>query len=81
MISYLVFHSQKAKPTLGYDGLVGEIGEVRGKLSPAGKVFVHGEYWNAKADGEIPVGEKVKVVGYDGMCLKVSRLTQSEQGS
>ena len=81
VISYLVFHSQKAKPTLGYDGLVGEIGEVRGKLSPAGKVFVHGEYWNAKADGEIPVGEKVKVVGYDGMCLKVSRLTQSEQGS
>ena len=80
-VSYLVFHSQKARPTLGYDGLLGQIGEVRAKLSPAGKVFVHGEYWNAQADGEIPVGEKVKVVGYDGMCLKVSRLTRSEQGS
>ena len=74
-ISYLVFHSQKSKPSLGFEGLLGEVGEVRGKLSPTGKVFVHGEYWDAQADGEIPVGEKVKVVGYEGMCLKVSRLT------
>ncbi len=73
-ISYLVFRSQKAKPTMGMDGLVGEIGEVRGRLSPSGKVFVHGEYWNAQADGEIDVGEKVQVVGYDGMNLKVKRL-------
>ena len=80
-ISYLVFHSQKSRPTLGLEGLLGEVGEVRGALSPTGKVFVHGEYWNAQADGEIPVGEKVKVVGYDGMCLKVSRLVQSGQGS
>ncbi len=80
-ISYLVFHSQKSRPTLGLEGLLGEVGEVRGALSPTGKVFVHGEYWNAQADGEIPVGEKVKVVGYDGMCLKVSRLAQSEHGS
>ena len=75
LVSYLVFHSQKAKPVLGYEGLVGQIGEVRGALTPVGKVFVHGEYWNAKADAEIPVGERVKVVGYDGMCLKVSRLS------
>jgi len=79
-ISYLVFHSQKSRPTLGLEGLLGEVGEVRGALSPTGKGFVHGEYWNAQADGEIPVGEKVKVVGYDGMCLKVSRLAQSGHG-
>jgi membrane-bound serine protease (ClpP class) len=77
-ISYLVFRSQKSKPTLGLEGLLGEVGEVRGRLSPGGKIFVHGEYWNARADNEIDVGEKVKVVGYDGMCLKVSRVTGSE---
>lgn len=80
-ISYLVFRSQKSKPTLGMQGLIGEIGEVRGKLGPTGKIFVHGEYWNAQADGEIDVGEKVKVLGYDGMCLKVSRLSESESRS
>jgi membrane-bound serine protease (ClpP class) len=77
-VSYLVFRSQKSKPALGLEGLLGEVGEVRGKLSPSGKIFVHGEYWNAQADGEIDVGEKVKVVGYDGMCLKVSRLSHSD---
>jgi membrane-bound serine protease (ClpP class) len=75
-ISYLVVRSQKSKPTLGIEGLVGEIGEVRGKLSPTGKVFVHGEYWNAQADGEIDVGEKVQVVGYEGMSLKVKQLSE-----
>jgi membrane-bound serine protease (ClpP class) len=73
---YLVFRSQKAKPTLGMDGLIGQIGEVRAKLSPSGKVFVHGEYWNAQTqtDGQIDVGDKVQIVGYDGMSLKVKRL-------
>ncbi len=74
-VSYLVFRSQKSKPTMGLEGLLGEVGEVRGKLNPAGKIFVHGEYWNAEADGEIDVGEKVEVVGYKGMSLKVKRLS------
>ena len=75
-ISYLVYRSQKARPTLGFDGMLGEIGDVRAKLNPAGKVFVRGELWNAEADGEIDIGEKVKIVGYDGMNLKVRRLTK-----
>jgi len=76
-VSYLVFRSQKSKPALGLEGLIGEIGEVRGKLTPSGKVFVHGEYWNARADSEIDVGEKVEVVGYEGgMSLKVRRSSQ-----
>jgi membrane-bound serine protease (ClpP class) len=74
-ISYLVVKSQRRKITLGIEGLVGEVGEAKTNLSPAGKIFVHGEYWNAEGDGEISVGEKVRVVGYDGMRLKVQRLT------
>jgi membrane-bound serine protease (ClpP class) len=75
-VSYLVFRSQQSKPALGMEGLIGEIGEVRGKLIPAGKIFVHGEYWNARADSEVDVGEKVEVVGYEGMNLKVRRAPQ-----
>jgi membrane-bound serine protease (ClpP class) len=74
-ISYLVYRSQKAKPTLGLEGMLGEIGDVRAKLNPAGKVFVRGELWNAEADGEIDMGEKVEIVGYQGLNLKVRRLT------
>ncbi|HYA28594.1 MAG TPA: NfeD family protein, partial [Acidobacteriota bacterium] len=72
-VSYLVFRSQRAKSTLGVQGLVGEIGEVRAKLNPTGRIFVHGETWSAEADREIDVGEKVRVVSVDGMCLKVTR--------
>ncbi|HWH78419.1 MAG TPA: nodulation protein NfeD, partial [Candidatus Binatus sp.] len=80
-VSYLVFRSQHAKPTLGLEGLVGEIGEVRGKLSPKGRIFVHGEIWTAEADREIDAGQKVRVVGFDGMCLKVIRATNGERNS
>jgi membrane-bound serine protease (ClpP class) len=73
-LSFLVFKSQKLTPTTGMDGLIGEVGDVRGKLGPAGgKIFVHGEIWNAEADAEIDVGERVEVVGYQGMRLKVRR--------
>jgi membrane-bound serine protease (ClpP class) len=74
-ISYLVFRSQRSKPTLGLEGMLGAIGDVRAKLNPTGKVFVRGEYWNAEADGEIDVGEKVEVVGCHGLNLKVRRVS------
>jgi membrane-bound serine protease (ClpP class) len=80
-ISYLVVRSQSAAPTLGMEGLIGKIGEARSKLSPNGKVFVHGEYWNAQGDGEIEPGDRVKVVGYDGMRLKVIRLSEGHTKS
>lgn len=80
-ISYLVFRSQKAAPALGKEGLIGQIGEVRGKLAPTGRIFVHGENWRAEADAPIDVGEKVRVVGYDGMQLKVRRLSEGDAQS
>jgi len=72
-LSYLVFRTQQTKPTMGMNALIGEIGEVRSELAPAGKIFVHGEYWNAQADTPIEVATKVEVIGYDGMTLKVRR--------
>jgi membrane-bound serine protease (ClpP class) len=80
VISYLVFRSQRSKPTLGEEGLVGEIGEVRSALAPKGKIFVHGEYWNAETDGEIAPGEKVEVVSVNGMTLKVRRVSSNTAG-
>ena len=47
---------------VGKEGLVGEIGVTRTPLSPEGKVFVHGELWDAVADQDIPSGTRVKVI-------------------
>jgi len=77
LLAYLVFNSQRRKPTLGLEGLVGEIGEVKEALKPGGRVFVHGESWSADGDGEeIGVGEKVEVVSFDGMRLRVKRASK-----
>lgn len=81
LLGYLVFKSQKRKPTMGMKGLLGEIGEVRVKLNPSGKIFVHGEYWSAEGDGEIAVGEKVRVIGFEGMSLKVKKSSEHQEES
>jgi membrane-bound serine protease (ClpP class) len=80
-VSYLVFRSQKAKPALGIEGLMGEIGVAKEELHPRGMVFVHGEYWKADADEKIEPGDKVKVVGVDRMVLKVRRASESSASS
>jgi membrane-bound serine protease (ClpP class) len=66
--------AQKLKKMLGTDELIGEEGEaytdfVEGK----GKVFIHGEIWNAEAEEEIKKGQKVVVEGVKGMILKVRK--------
>jgi membrane-bound serine protease (ClpP class) len=77
-VIYLVFRSQVSKMTLGMEGLLGEVGEVRGKLCPRGKIFVHGEYWSAEGEDEIDEGEKVEVIGFEGMTLKVRRASANK---
>jgi membrane-bound serine protease (ClpP class) len=80
LVSYLVVRSQRRKPTLGREGLIGEIGEVKNRVAPgnsSGKIFVHGEYWNAMADEAIEVGARAEVVRVDGMRLTVRAVTHS----
>ncbi len=62
---FLIFIAVRAlanRVHTGKEGLIGEIGVAQSDLSPRGKVFVHGELWNAEADQEIPKGEEVQVV-------------------
>jgi membrane-bound serine protease (ClpP class) len=80
LVSYLVVRSQRRKPSLGREGLVGEVGEVKRQIVPgsaSGKIFVHGEYWNAVADEPIALGQRVQVVHVDGMRLTVRPLADA----
>jgi len=51
--------------------LVGEIGTARTQLSPEGKVFIHGELWDAVASGTVDAGQAVVVRRIDGLRLEV----------
>jgi membrane-bound serine protease (ClpP class) len=55
--------------------LIGEVGVVRERLALEGKVFVHGELWNAQASRPIEPGARVRVVGVDHLVLKVEEVT------
>jgi membrane-bound serine protease (ClpP class) len=75
-VAGLVFRAQMAKPRTGTRGLVGEIGKVKKALTPEGKVFVHGELWNAKAEKAIDEGAKVRVVNVVNLMLEVEPLDE-----
>jgi len=66
----LVVRAHARRSFTGKEGMIGEVGTARTDLSPSGKVFVHGEIWEAEATEPVAKGEKVKVVAVSGT-LKV----------
>jgi membrane-bound serine protease (ClpP class) len=58
----LVIRAQARRAVTGREGMVGEIGTARTDLSPTGRVFVHGELWQAESDQPVRMGERVRVV-------------------
>jgi len=75
VVASLVFKSQVARPRTGASGLLDEIGVVKKEISPDGKVFVHGELWNATATVQIEEGTRVKVVKVNNLVLEVTPVT------
>jgi membrane-bound serine protease (ClpP class) len=63
--------ARRNKVVTGQQGLVGEIGVAETALAPKGKVFVHGELWDAVASVEIPAGDRVVVSQVDALTLRV----------
>ena len=74
-VAGLAFRAQVRRPQVGAEALEGMIGEVTRDLAPEGKVFVHGELWNAEADEHISKGEKVEVIGMHNLKLKVKKIS------
>jgi membrane-bound serine protease (ClpP class) len=75
-VAGLVFRSQVSKPSTGSMGMVGEIGMVKKALTPEGKVFVHGELWNARAKAPLEVGVKVRIVKVVNLILEVESIDE-----
>ena len=68
-----VIRAQLAKVKTGREGLVGETGVARTDVAPSGKVFVHGELWDAISEEPLRAGEQVKVVALTDMTVKVEK--------
>jgi membrane-bound serine protease (ClpP class) len=70
----IALKARRNKVVTGVQGLIGETGVAQTPLSPQGKVFVHGELWDAVASSSLPVGEMVVVRRVDGLTLEVDPL-------
>ena len=67
----LAVRSQMRKPVTGAEGMIGETAETMEDFDGEGKVFVLGEWWNARCGIPLKKGEKVTVVGREGMTLLI----------
>jgi len=67
----IALRAHRNKVITGEQGLVGEIGVARSDLNLQGKVFVHGELWDAHSSSPIASGDSVVVERVNGMLLDV----------
>ncbi len=67
----IAVRARRHKIVTGKQGLIGEIGIAQSTLAPAGKVFVHGELWDAVSTIPVPAGERIVVRQVDGLTLRV----------
>jgi len=71
VILRLAIKAREQKVVTGDMGMVGLTGTAETDLTPEGRVFVRGELWGAVAETRIARGERVRVVGVEGLKLRV----------
>lgn len=77
----IALKARRNKRVSGADGLVGETGIAQTSLSPRGKIFVHGELWDAVSSSDISAGQSVVVRRVEGLLLQVEPLAVTNNAS
>ena len=77
----MALKAHRNKVVTGIQGMLGQVGTVQTALTPAGKVFVFGETWNAIAPTPVEVGRRVVVKRVDGLQLEVEPVNDSASTS
>jgi membrane-bound serine protease (ClpP class) len=72
MLVVISLRSSKGGPVTGTDSYVGQIAEVSRALSPDGKVFFNGTYWDATSALPVAAGAKVRILAAERMRLTVA---------
>lgn len=74
-IGYYLVKAQRSRGSVGFEGLMGEEGVAVTGIEKSGKIFIHGEYWDAESEENIGKGDKVKVVEVrSNLKLKVKKI-------
>lgn len=77
----IALKARRNKQVSGAQGLIGEVGIAQSALAPRGKVFVHGELWDAVSSCDIAAGQSVVVRRVEGLVLQVEPVGVSQPAS
>jgi membrane-bound serine protease (ClpP class) len=77
----IALKARRNKMVSGAQGIIGETGVAQTALSPRGKIFIHGELWDAISSSDLPAGQTVVVRRIDGLLLQVEPLAASQTAS
>ncbi len=72
-LTHRAVRAQLWRVSTGAEGIRGEIGTALTNVEQEGKVFVHGEYWNARSKVPISAGERVRVTAVKDLTVEVER--------
>ena len=67
----LAVRARRSKVETGSEGMIGATGSAVTAMAPEGKVFVHGEYWDAVSPEPIAAGSPVRVTAMHQLKLTV----------
>jgi membrane-bound serine protease (ClpP class) len=72
-LGQLALRAQRLPSRTGLEGLIGAAGEALTEIGPRqpGQMRVHGEIWRAVSDAPVASGQRLRVVGADGLTLHV----------
>jgi membrane-bound serine protease (ClpP class) len=71
----IAWRARRNKIATGSQGIIGELGVARTDLFPSGKVFVHGELWNAHSTKPVHSGSQIRVVAIRQLELEVEAVS------
>lgn len=74
----IALKARSNKLVSGAQGMIGETGITQTALVPRGKIFVHGELWDAVSSSDVPVGQSVVVREVDGLLLHVDPVSVAQ---
>jgi len=73
-----IAQTYRRRSVTGEKGLTGEVGVARTDILKKGKVFIHGELWNARSQEAIKKGEEVVVEKVKGLILTVKKKEEEQ---
>jgi membrane-bound serine protease (ClpP class) len=70
-VGFWIRFLRRYRVTTGAEGLIGLTGEVIESCDPRGRIRLRGEIWHARCPAGAGIGERVRVIGVDGLTLEV----------